>query len=114
MIISRSPQNPDDVIASVAPASAADVDAAFAKARAAQKQWWAMGAAARAAALHAAGEALAARADDVAMLAMREVGKPITESKGEVARGVSILRYYAQASFMPKGDVFPQIGRAHV
>ena len=107
MIISRSPQNPDDVIASVAPASAADVDAAFAKARAAQKQWWAMGAAARAAALHAAGEALAARTDDVAMLAMREVGKPITESKGEVARGVSILRYYAQASFMPKGDVFP-------
>lgn len=107
MITSRSPQNPTDVVASVAPASAADVDAMFANARVAQKQWWAMGAAARAAALHAAGEALAARADEAATLAMREVGKPITEAKGEVARGISILRYYAQASFMPKGDVFP-------
>ena len=107
MIISRSPQNPSDIVASVPAATAADVDAAFAQARAAQKQWWALGAAGRAAALHAAGEALAARADEAAQLAMREVGKPIAESKGEVARGVSILRYYAQASFMPKGDVFP-------
>ena len=107
MITSRSPQNPSDIVAEVKPASAADVEAVFAKARAAQQQWWALGAAGRAAALHAAGEALAARADEVATLAMREVGKPITESKGEVARGISILRYYAQASFMPKGDLFP-------
>ena len=107
MITSRSPQNPSDIVASVPSASAADVEAAFARARLAQKQWWALGAAGRAAALHAAGEALAARADEAAQLAMREVGKPITEAKGEVARGVSILRYYAQASFMPKGDMFP-------
>lgn len=107
MITSRSPQNPADIVAEVQPATAADVEAVFEKARAAQQQWWALGAAGRAAALHAAGEALAARADEVATLAMREVGKPITEAKGEVARGISILRYYAQASFMPKGDLFP-------
>lgn len=107
MITSRSPQNPADVVASVAPASASDVESMVTRARAAQQQWWALGAAGRSAALHAAAEALAARAEDAAQLAMREVGKPITESRGEVARGVSILRYYAQASFMAKGDVFP-------
>lgn len=107
MITSRSPQNPDDVVLSVEGATEAVVVDAFATARRAQQQWWAMGAAGRAAALHGAAEALAARADEAATLIMREVGKPITEAKGEVARGVSILRYYAQASFMAKGDVFP-------
>ena len=107
MITSRSPQNPDDVVLSVEGATEAMVVSSFALARTAQQQWWAMGAAARATALHNAAEALAARADEAATLIMREVGKPITEAKGEVARGVSILRYYAQASFMSKGDVFP-------
>ena len=107
MITSRSPQNPDDVVLSVEGATEAMVVSSFALARTAQQQWWAMGAAARANALHNAAEALAARADEAATLIMREVGKPITEAKGEVARGVSILRYYAQASFMSKGDVFP-------
>lgn len=107
IIESRSPQNPSDVVAAVPRMSADDVHAAFAKAREAQHAWWALGAAGRAAALNAAADALAARADEAAALAVREVGKPIAESKGEVGRGISILRYYAQASFMPKGDVFP-------
>lgn len=106
-IASRSPQNPADVVVEAPRMTAADVEAAFTRAREAQRQWWAMGAAGRAAALHAAAEALAARADEATDLVVREVGKPLTEAKGEVARGVSILRYYAQASFMPKGDVFP-------
>lgn len=107
MITSRSPQNPDDVVLSVESATAEQVVESFSLARTAQQQWWAMGAAARATALHNAAEALTARAEEAAQLIMREVGKPITEAKGEVGRGVSILRYYAQASFMSKGDVFP-------
>ena len=107
MITSRSPQNPNDVVLSVDSATAEQVVESFSLARTAQQQWWAMGAAGRATTLHNAAEALAARADDAAQLIMREVGKPITEAKGEVGRGVSILRYYAQASFMSKGDVFP-------
>ena len=106
-ITSRSPQNLDDVVLSVEGATAAMVEESFALARTAQQQWWAMGAAARAAAMHGAADALAARADELAALVVREVGKPIVEAKGEVARGISIMRYYAQASFMPKGDVFP-------
>lgn len=106
-IASHSPQNPDDVVVVANRMSATDVVDAFARARTAQQQWWAMGAAGRAAALSAAAEALAARAEEATDLVVREVGKPLTEARGEVARGVSILRYYAQASFMPKGDVFP-------
>ncbi len=106
-IESRSPQNPADLVLSAPRMSADDVLAAFAQARVAQRQWWALGPAGRAAALHACADALAARAEEAAQLAMREVGKPIAEARGEVARGVSILRYYAQVSFMPKGDMFP-------
>jgi acyl-CoA reductase-like NAD-dependent aldehyde dehydrogenase len=106
-IASRSPQNPADVVLEAPRMTSDDVDAAFARARDAQRQWWAMGAAGRSAALHAAAEALAARADEATDLVVREVGKPLGEAKGEVGRGVSILRYFAQASFMPKGDVFP-------
>ena len=107
MITSRSPQNPSDVVLSADETTIDSVVEAFALARTAQREWWALGAAGRAAALHTAGEALAARADELAMLVVREVGKPLAEAKGEVARGISILRYYAQASFLPKGDVYP-------
>lgn len=106
-IASHSPQDPTDIVVVANRLTADDVVDAFARAREAQRQWWSMGAAARAAALSAAAEALAARADEATDLVVREVGKPLAEAKGEVARGVSILRYYAQASFMPKGDVFP-------
>lgn len=106
-IESRSPQNPADLVIAAERMSTADVEAAFATARTAQRTWWGMGAAARALALNAAASALEARADEATALVVREVGKPVSEAKGEVARGVAILRYYAQASFMPKGDLLP-------
>jgi aldehyde dehydrogenase (NAD+) len=40
-------------------------------------------------------------------LVVREVGKPVAEAGGEVARGVAILRYFAQQALMPEGEVFP-------
>ncbi len=106
-IESRSPQNPNDLVVAVERMSAEDVAQAFEQARTAQTKWWAMGAANRASALNAAASALEARAEEATSLVVREVGKPWSEAKGEVARGVALLRYYAQASFMPKGDVLP-------
>ena len=38
---------------------------------------------------------------------MREVGKPITEARGELARAVAILRFYAQVALDPDGESFP-------
>ena len=38
---------------------------------------------------------------------MREVGKPVAEATGEVARAISILEYYAQACFAAIGSQYP-------
>src|SRR5262249_18533199 len=44
------------------------------------------------------------RAGEVTDLVIREVGKPRTEAAGEVARGIAILRYFAQAALLPDGQ----------
>ena len=41
------------------------------------------------------------------MLICREVGKPIVEARGEVARTAAILRYHAQAALDPDGETYP-------
>lgn len=104
---SVSPQAPDDLIGEFATASAADVAAAIAAARTGQQQWWAAGAAARSAALTAIADALQSRRDEAVALVVREVGKPLTEAEGEIARATAILRYYAQACFSAVGQQFP-------
>jgi aldehyde dehydrogenase (NAD+) len=46
------------------------------------------------------------RLDEVAEALTREEGKTLPESKGEVARGVSLLRYYAGEALQPTGEVY--------
>ena len=106
-IRSVSPQAPDDIIGEFAVASAGEVHDAIAAARAGQREWWAAGAAGRAAALTAIADALVSRRDEAIALVVREVGKPLVESEGEVARATAILRYYAQACFAATGQQFP-------
>jgi len=104
MISSRSPQQPDDVVVAVAEAAPDEVAAIVRSARSAQREW-AASAAARSSALHQAATALADAATELTDLIVREVGKPLTEATGEVARAVAILRYYAQQVFDPMGDM---------
>ena len=104
---SRSPQRPDDLVVEVEEADAAAVDRAVALARKAAGGWAAASALERSAALVAAGDALAAAADELTTLMVREVGKPVTEAGGEVARAVGILRYYAQQALDPDGETYP-------
>lgn len=104
-LISRNPADPADVLVRIpAPGAGAAVDAVE-RARAAQAGWLLGGAAARSAALGAAADAVQAAADELAALAVREVGKPLTEARAEVARTVAIWRYYAQAPYEPVGAV---------
>ncbi|PKV89575.1 aldehyde dehydrogenase [Streptomyces sp. TLI_146] len=104
-LISRNPADPADVLVRIpAPGARAAVDAVE-RARAAQPGWLLGGAAARSAALGAAADAVQAAADELAVLAVREVGKPLTEARAEVARTVAIWRYYAQAPYEPVGAV---------
>ncbi len=104
---SRSPQAPDDLVATARPVGRTEVHPAAERGQRAQREWWASGSAHRGAALKALAVRLAERTDAAAELLVREVGKPMAEARGEVARAVSILDYYAQQSFSPLGSVMP-------
>jgi len=106
---SRSPQAPDDLVIS-APATDRDgVRRAAKRAREVGAAWAAGSAAERAEALLGAGESLADAAEDLAELAVREVGKPIVEARLEVERGVRILRFHAEAALLPDGETHPRL-----
>ena len=107
LVRSVSPQRPGDVVLEVPAATAADVEKAALAARQAQRGWWDAPAATRATALGAAAAALRARAGEAAGLVVREVGKPAGEAAGEIARGVAILEYYAQACYAAVGSTLP-------
>jgi len=57
--------------------------------------------------LYAMGEALERHLDEVATLASQEMGKPLAEMKGEVIRGVNLLKYYAAEGVRAVGHVIP-------
>lgn len=103
MISSYSPQAPDDLVVEVPAATPDDVAKAVDRARSAQASWGNGPAAARAAALSDAAGIVSAASGELTGLMVRETGKPVVEARGEVARGVAILRYYAQQVFDPVG-----------
>lgn len=76
-------------------------------ARVAFSTWSRLTGAARAEHLHRLAAALEAKLGEVAQLASREMGKPITEMRGEVMRGVHLLRYYAAEGVRAEGAVIP-------
>ncbi len=104
---SRSPQDPEDVLVSAQLVEPAAVPAVVAGARQAQAEWAALAAPARANALNQAAQSVEQASAELIELGIREVGKPRTEMVGEVGRGVSILRYYAQQVLDPDGATFP-------
>jgi alpha-ketoglutaric semialdehyde dehydrogenase len=104
---SRSPAHPDQVLAAFPDLEPGDVAEAVGAARAAGAGWARLPALERSRALEAAADAVATAAADLTELGIAEVGKPRGEMVGEVARGVAILRYYAQAALDPDGDTLP-------
>jgi len=104
---SRSPQRPDDLVVKVEAAGAEAVAGVVERARGAAGRWAAAPALERSAALVVTADALAGAAGEVTGLVVREVGKPVTEAGAEVARGVGILRYYAQQALDPDGETYP-------
>ncbi|WP_433549313.1 aldehyde dehydrogenase family protein [Streptomyces sp. CA-294286] len=104
-IVSRNPADPADIVCDLPATGAwATVEAAD-RGRDAHRAWYAAGAAARSSALTAAAHAVEEAADELADLAVREVGKPLTEARAEVSRTVTILRYYAQLPYDATGSV---------
>ncbi|MGZ4115490.1 MAG: aldehyde dehydrogenase family protein [Actinomycetota bacterium] len=106
-IVSTSPQHPEDVVGEWPDPGIDGAERAIAAARVAAEGWRRTTAHERGGALHAAAGRLESRADELIDLVIREVGKPVAEARGELARTVAILRFYAQAALDPEGDVLP-------
>jgi succinate-semialdehyde dehydrogenase/glutarate-semialdehyde dehydrogenase len=84
------------VLLTIASATPADGVAALDAAVAAQRGWAATPPRDRAEILRRAFEAVTARADDFALLMTLEMGKPLSEARGEVAYGAEFLRWFSE------------------
>lgn len=104
---SLNPHRPSEMIGEFEPAGPEGVEKAITRAREAFPEWSRQPAAARGAALAGMADDLQQRSEELAHLVVREVGKPVTEARAEVGRGVSILRYYSQMVLAPDGETYP-------
>lgn len=73
----------------------------------AKKTWRKLGQAARGQLLFKTANILEENLDEIAETMTREMGKTLPEAKGETARGIAILRYYAGEGMRKDGDVIP-------
>jgi aldehyde dehydrogenase (NAD+) len=102
-----NPSNAADVLGRVPGGTIDDARSAVSAAATAFPAWRAIPGPARAEFLYKWAGAIAARQEELAQLVTREVGKPIGEARGEVARCTMILRYYAGEAVRAIGDVIP-------
>ncbi len=104
---SNNPANKDEVVGYFQLSSSNDFNQAATSARAAQREWQKLPGNVRGEYLLKAASILEERIDDVATTMTKEMGKTFPEAKGETARGVAILRYYAGEGMRSSGDVIP-------
>lgn len=99
----------DDLLIQVTDSNAEDARAAVDAASAAFPAWRATSARERAQLLKKWRSLLEANLEDLAMLMVREMGKPIVEARGEVAYGASYIEWFAEEAVRAAGDVAPLI-----
>lgn len=103
----RNPAAPDDIVATYDETPASALDAHVAHARKAQFDWAAIPQPERGAMVARYVDALEARAENIAMSITREMGKPLAESRGEVAKAIGEARACIGRASAPIGEVFP-------
>lgn len=96
--------------------STAELETALVAADQCAKSWKLTPYAERAAVLNKAAALLQAQVDDFAKLATLEMGKRITEARGEVMFSGAILAYYAKhaEAFLAPTPLHPKVGAAHI
>ena len=104
---SLNPADTRDIVGLVQKSSIEDVDRAVEAAKQAKKAWRKLSGAERGQFLYKAADIMEQRLDEIAECATREMGKTLPEAKGETARGIAILRYYAGEGLRKTGDVIP-------
>jgi aldehyde dehydrogenase (NAD+) len=105
-----NPARPSEVVARFPAATASDAADAVVAAEAAARGWAGTAGPRRGELLRRAADHLEARASEVAETLCRENGKTINEARGEVQRGVQVLRYFSGETTQPMGETIPSIG----
>jgi succinate-semialdehyde dehydrogenase/glutarate-semialdehyde dehydrogenase len=103
----RSPST-GEVVGHVPAMSAAETRRAIEAAHAAFAGWRAMLAKDRSAILRRLNDLMLANADDLAAIMTAEQGKPLAESKGEIAYAASFIEWFAEEGKRLYGDTIPQ------
>lgn len=96
-----------NVLASVADLSEDDARAAIDAANKAYPVWRALTAKERAAKLRAWFQLIMANQEDLARIMTAEQGKPLAETRGEVAYGASFIEWFAEEGKRVYGDLIP-------
>lgn len=104
---SINPANRNEVVGWLPKATSSQLDEAVQAAVNAKQAWRKLAGVERGNYLFKVANILEARLDEVAESMTREMGKTFPEAKGETARGVAILRYYAGEGMRKVGDVIP-------
>jgi succinate-semialdehyde dehydrogenase/glutarate-semialdehyde dehydrogenase len=97
-----------EAIGEVPNMGAAETRRAIEAANAAYPAWRAMLAKERAAILRKLNDLMLANADDLAVIMTAEQGKPLAESKGEIAYAASFIEWFAEEAKRIYGDTIPQ------
>ena len=92
-----------DTIATIADATPEDASAALDAACAAQAEWAAHPPRERGEILRRAFEAITAKADELALVMTLEMGKPLAESKAEIAYASEFFRWFAEEAVRIEG-----------
>ncbi|MDQ3784457.1 MAG: aldehyde dehydrogenase family protein [Actinomycetota bacterium] len=106
-IESINPHRPSDTVARFEAAGPNGVESSVARAGDAFGEWSAQTAVARGTALRQIADSIEGRAGEFAELMVREVGKPLAETRQEIGRAVSIFRYHSQMALAPNGLTYP-------
>ncbi|WP_062519892.1 CoA-acylating methylmalonate-semialdehyde dehydrogenase [Demequina silvatica] len=100
-----------EVVAEVAYASVAEVEAAIAAAKAALPAWRATGLIKRADVFFRLRHLLIERQDELAAIITREHGKVLSDAKGEISRGIENVEFAAGLVHHLKGEHSEQVAR---
>ncbi len=104
---SRNPAHWSEVVAELPLGTGSDVDAAVAAAREAGRDWRRTPWPARGEIILRAGLIMEQRKEELARLMTREMGKVLTEARGDVQEGIDMAKYIAGASRRPFGETMP-------
>src|SRR6266480_1040702 len=100
----------EETIAELEPAGVEEIDAAVARAKTAFKEWRAVAPTDRARLLRRLATLVEENTEELARIESRNVGKPISGARGEVAMVAQVFHFYAGAVDKHHGETIPVAG----